>query len=218
MSGNPAWRRLALRFPARPVLSRRLPTGRRAAGVARGVLLGIACSGLALSGLAASRIAVAGRAAAQSFDTDGPLILGPIERNPLETLPDGGQEPPLVISPLERSPLTLGPERVLTEETAVEAGTGTGAVVRALDKITGEHADLTVSAGGSARFGRLELRLGECRFPADNPEGDAFAYLVVTIEGQETPVFSGWMIASSPALSAMDHHRYDVWVIRCTTS
>ena len=31
----------------------------------------------------------------------------------------------------------------------------------------------------------------------------------------EAPAFHGWMIASSPALSALEHSRYDVWVIRC---
>ena len=31
------------------------------------------------------------------------------------------------------------------------------------------------------------------------------------------PVFVGWMIATSPALSAMDHPRYDVWVLNCVT-
>jgi len=29
--------------------------------------------------------------------------------------------------------------------------------------------------------------------------------------------FSGWMFAESPALSALDHPRYDLWVISCTT-
>ncbi|MCW8843320.1 MAG: DUF2155 domain-containing protein, partial [Rhodobacteraceae bacterium] len=33
----------------------------------------------------------------------------------------------------------------------------------------------------------------------------------------EAPLFQGWMIASSPALSALDHPRYDVWVLRCKT-
>ena len=28
-------------------------------------------------------------------------------------------------------------------------------------------------------------------------------------------VFSGWMFASSPALSAMEHAIYDVWVVDC---
>ena len=33
----------------------------------------------------------------------------------------------------------------------------------------------------------------------------------------ERPVrlFSGWMFASSPALSALEHPVYDVWVIGC---
>lgn len=30
------------------------------------------------------------------------------------------------------------------------------------------------------------------------------------------PLFSGWMFASSPGLSALEHPVYDVWVIRCT--
>jgi len=29
-------------------------------------------------------------------------------------------------------------------------------------------------------------------------------------------VFSGWMFASSPGLSALEHPVYDVWVIECT--
>jgi hypothetical protein len=40
---------------------------------------------------------------------------------------------------------------------------------------------------------------------------------VVDSLNDNAPVFSGWMIASSPALSAMDHPRYDVWILRCDT-
>ena len=35
---------------------------------------------------------------------------------------------------------------------------------------------------------------------------------------RDAPIFEGWMIAASPALNALDHARYDVWVLRCTTS
>ena len=45
---------------------------------------------------------------------------------------------------------------------------------------------------------------------------DAVAYLVIQDEREAVPSFEGWMIASSPALSAMDHSRYDVWVEGCT--
>jgi hypothetical protein len=31
----------------------------------------------------------------------------------------------------------------------------------------------------------------------------------------ETALFEGWLIASAPALNAMDHPRYDVWALRC---
>ena len=31
-------------------------------------------------------------------------------------------------------------------------------------------------------------------------------------------LFSGWMFASSPALSALEHPVYDVWVIDCAQS
>ncbi|PRX31961.1 hypothetical protein SAMN05216257_10725 [Meinhardsimonia xiamenensis] len=154
---------------------------------------------------------------AQEFNGSGPIVIGPIEENPLEYRPVDPADT-LSYEPLEESPLVLGAERVITEVTAETAEMAQGAVVRALDKIAGERRDITLRAGEIARWGLLELRLGECRYPVDNPEGDAFAWLVIGVEGQEAPVFSGWMIASSPALNAMDHHRYDVWVIRCTTS
>lgn len=93
-----------------------------------------------------------------------------------------------------------------------------GAVLRGLDKINGRTVDLDLAAGASTQFGTLKVTLGECRYPVGNPSGDAFAELEISETGQIGTLFSGWMIASSPALSAMDHPRYDIWVMRCTTS
>jgi hypothetical protein len=92
---------------------------------------------------------------------------------------------------------------------------GPGAELRWLDKLTGETADLELVRGQSAQWGRMTVRLDACRYPADNPAADAFAHLTVHDTGVTTAVFDGWMIASSPALSALDHPRYDVWVLRC---
>lgn len=100
---------------------------------------------------------------------------------------------------------------------AQDASLATGAVLRGLDKINGFHSDIELSSGRSAQFGRLSVELGECRYPAGNPAGDAFAFLIIREEGKDAPVYTGWMIASSPALNALDHARYDVWVMRCTT-
>jgi len=60
--------------------------------------------------------------------------------------------------------------------------------------------------------------MADCRYPAGNPSGNAYAALEVSEAGKAGTLFSGWMIASAPALSALEHSRYDVWVIRCTTS
>lgn len=95
---------------------------------------------------------------------------------------------------------------------------GLGAVLRALDKINGEVADLTLLAGQDAILGNsLAVELTECRYPEGNPAGDAYAFVTVTDLSDEAQVFSGWMIASSPALNALDHARYDIWVLRCKT-
>lgn len=92
---------------------------------------------------------------------------------------------------------------------------GEGALLRGLDKVSGQSTDLALAVGDSTTFGRLEVRLGECRFPADDPESDAFAQLTITDTRSRTALFTGWMIASSPALSALDDARYDVWVVSC---
>ncbi len=101
---------------------------------------------------------------------------------------------------------------------AQRASEAPGAQVRGIDKITGEIYDITIGAGQTAQLDRLLITLNSCRYPVGNPAGDAFASLMVTEAPQNSVVFSGWMIASSPALSAMEHPRYDIWVIRCTTS
>jgi hypothetical protein len=90
-----------------------------------------------------------------------------------------------------------------------------GGTVRLLDKVTGRVTDLSLSRGQSIVQGRVTVQLDECRFPKDNPAADAQAHLTILDTAESQPVFSGWMLASSPALSAMDHPRYDVWVMSC---
>lgn len=92
-----------------------------------------------------------------------------------------------------------------------------GGVLRWLDKVSGETADIELSRGQSAVSGRLTIQLDECRYPVDNPASNAFAHLTISDSSAAEPVFSGWMVAASPALSALDHPRYDVWVLRCIT-
>ncbi|GGX55220.1 hypothetical protein GCM10007385_24650 [Tateyamaria omphalii] len=108
----------------------------------------------------------------------------------------------------------LGTEIAAQEQTE----TATGAVLRGLDKFSGQVVDIQMQAGRTVQFERLSITLTECRYPAGNPSGNAYAGVQITEAGRDGVVFSGWMIASAPALNAMEHPRYDVWVIRCTTS
>lgn len=101
---------------------------------------------------------------------------------------------------------------------AQEVTSGEGALLRGLDKVNGQTADVEIfSGGGRAIFG-LEVDLADCRYPAGNPAGEAYAFLTIRTATSNEIAFQGWMVASSPALNALDHSRYDVWVLRCITS
>jgi hypothetical protein len=68
------------------------------------------------------------------------------------------------------------------------------------------------------KFGTLIITVRACREtpPEETPEAAAFIEVGEFKPGQtETPVFRGWMFASSPALSAMEHPVYDIWVTGC---
>jgi hypothetical protein len=111
---------------------------------------------------------------------------------------------------------TSAPELIEPVATATRGG----ARLRELDKMTGRTKTFEVAAGAEATVDRLRVRLDACRAPDDNAQHGTMAFLEVwdTKRDAQEPVFSGWMFAESPALSAMDHPRYDLWVISCTTS
>lgn len=119
---------------------------------------------------------------------------------------------------MRRAALCLGLVLATGVSAQQQTETATGAVLRGLDKINGSVVDIELPTGRTVQFDRLNITLTECRYPVGNPSGNAYAGLQITETGREGVVFSGWMIASAPALSAMEHARYDVWVMRCTTS
>lgn len=98
---------------------------------------------------------------------------------------------------------------------AEEVASAPGAVLRGLDKVSGATTDMEIRSGQSVPFGRLTVAVSDCRYPVGDPSSNAYAHVTITLDSGGKPVFDGWMIASSPALSALDHPRYDVWVLRC---
>ncbi|MEL6682993.1 MAG: DUF2155 domain-containing protein [Pseudomonadota bacterium] len=101
---------------------------------------------------------------------------------------------------------------------AQEAATASGGELRVLDKLTGAVTDMSLQSGETQRLGFLSVTLKQCRYPSTNPSGDAYVEIYVTYRDDPNPLFNGWMLASSPALEAMDHPRYDIWALRCITS
>lgn len=91
-------------------------------------------------------------------------------------------------------------------------------VLAALDKITTQLSTIEIRRDETIRFGTLDITLRYCRRnpPEDTPESSAFLEIVdIGHNNQSKNVFSGWMFASSPALSPLEHPVYDVWVKDC---
>ena len=91
-------------------------------------------------------------------------------------------------------------------------------VLGGLDKVTAHVSTFEVPVGKTVTFGALQITARACdkHPPEETPESAAFLEVVEARPG-ETPhqLFSGWMFASSPALSAMDNPIYDLWVLDC---
>lgn len=92
------------------------------------------------------------------------------------------------------------------------------AVLQGLDKVTARVSTIEAPIGESVRFGTLEIIVRHCdkRPPEEPPESAAFLDIWEVRPGKPAvSVFRGWMFASSPALSALEHPVYDIWVISC---
>ncbi len=92
------------------------------------------------------------------------------------------------------------------------------AVLQALDKVTARVSTLEAPVGEVVTFGTLEIIARTCdkRPPEETPESATFLDVWEVRPGEPAlSIFRGWMFASSPALSAMEHPVYDVWVLDC---
>ena len=93
------------------------------------------------------------------------------------------------------------------------------AILQGLDKVTARISTIEAPLGETVVFGTLRIVACAChkRPPEEPPESSAFLDIVDLKPGQAPePLFTGWMFASSPALSALEHPVYDVWVIDCS--
>ena len=96
------------------------------------------------------------------------------------------------------------------------------AVLQGLDKVTARVSTIRAPLDQPTQFGTLEVVARACREtpPTEPPESAAFLEIhelppASDVNGAPVDLFSGWMFASSPAVSALEHPVYDIWVIDC---
>jgi hypothetical protein len=87
-----------------------------------------------------------------------------------------------------------------------------------IDKITGRITTFDVYVNETVQFGALQVTPKVC-YSRDETEAqkiDAFIEVdEITLDRKIRRIFSGWMFADSPALNAVEHPIYDVWLTGC---
>ena len=95
------------------------------------------------------------------------------------------------------------------------------AILQGMDKVTARVSTIEAPVGEVVKFGTLEIIARHCdkRPPEETPESTSFLDIWEVRQGEAAvSLFRGWMYASSPALSALEHPVYDVWVLDCRKS
>jgi hypothetical protein len=92
------------------------------------------------------------------------------------------------------------------------------AIFAGLDKITGRIISFEVNIDETVQFGSLHVTPRVCytRPPTEAPHTTGFVEVEeIEKENQFKKIFTGWMFAASPGLSAAEHPVYDVWLTDC---
>ena len=117
----------------------------------------------------------------------------------------------LVLLLLVLAACTCGPAKAdrITNPIAMFAG---------LDKVTGVTTSFEIPIGEERRFGSVIVKPEVCytRPVTEQPKTTSFVKIdQIEMDNSRKPIFSGWMFAESPGLSAMEHATYDVWLTGC---
>ena len=95
------------------------------------------------------------------------------------------------------------------------------AVFAFLDKVTARISKKAVPLNQTVLFGSLKVTARACftRPLTEEPKTTSFVEVEdVKLDGTTEKIFSGWMLAQSPGLHAVEHPVYDVWLTDCDKS
>lgn len=150
---------------------------------------------------AVSAVPVEGVDAIESSEPAPPTPIAP-EANPAQENPE---QPTELTSPMfKEEPEPRSPRKI---------------VLRVLNKVTAQSQLLKFKPGETIAFGQLRILGVTCQASAPNSQSDYAALLDITEEmptGQPPkPLFRGWMYASSPSITSLEHPVYDVTMALC---
>lgn len=130
-------------------------------------------------------------------------------------------------------PTPVEPEAVPNEENAADPTELTSPIfgaeenalaprkilLRAQNKVTAQSAVIALKPGEKVSFGQLEISAVTCQVSAPTSQTD-YAGLIDIAERQPgsaelKPLFKGWMYASSPSITGLEHPVYDITMVEC---
>lgn len=157
----------------------------------------------------------------QSFETLLDELSG-AETEQLEseqTPPSKEEEKPMAPSSTELQAAELQAASPEEDDFALEKNIVTnGVTLQGLDKQTARVFIIDAHIGQPIEFGTLKIIVQHCETsPLENRQ-ESMAFIRIMEQKPNSSVqslFSGWMFSSSPALSALDHPTYDIWIKEC---
>ncbi|MDI1326286.1 MAG: DUF2155 domain-containing protein [Brevundimonas sp.] len=209
------------------------------------ILAGVAVLALTASGaVVASALNDLPQDAVPVQDPTSALNAQPTPPAPVEPAPEGTPAPASPVAVTPPTPTIIVADEKIDEEAAEDEKAETVetkrvetpaeparrqrrrvAIVEAIDKITAESMRFEVEVGGRpVRFQKtLIFTARACEVSApDEQVSDAVAYLEVSLQprgviqvSEPRQIFRGWMFASAPAISGLQHPVYDAWVVGC---
>lgn len=87
------------------------------------------------------------------------------------------------------------------------------ATIRILDKITAKSFLIDVNLKENHEYGSLNIKIHKCwNAPLEQkPE----TKMLLEISENDKNIFFGWLFASSPSISSLEHPIYDITAIKC---
>jgi len=92
------------------------------------------------------------------------------------------------------------------------------AIFAGLDKITGTITTFEIKINETKRFGSLNVTPRICNTRPITEEPKTTSFIEVddnSFDGKLKRIFTGWMLAQSPGLNAVEHPVYDIWLTGC---